>query len=120
MSWNITLGPRQAKPLEDALRAIQSEGMSYSELSGIIGQPETEHTFGYQNVFGGMRADAQAALKKLQDCYPVVSMANRDIVINDAELAYKELRKNRPVVDKRIDQAEVDDRARNAEAEAAR
>jgi hypothetical protein len=119
---NVDAGPRQLKDLQKAIRDLNWEGRTYSEVSGTIGGEE--HRSSYVNVMGTVRPEVTALDEAIREVYnSEVTKANVRSIIADYEAALPEAKLSRPVDDKRITpevRAEQDARiaARHAEEQA--
>lgn len=84
----------------------------YTELTGIIGKPETEDRFSFEVLIGStsMPEVAEKCLELAGKYDWQVSKANADAIIADYKQAYDDLKHLIPVVDKRITQEEHDAR----------
>jgi hypothetical protein len=103
MSFKCELGPRQAKPATEILRAIQTEGRTFIELTGTHGKPETEHRSVYNSPFDpNFRPDVKAVLDALQQRFEPVTVKNLPNFVSAATQALAVLQQQRPVRDKRI------------------
>lgn len=100
-AFKLELGPRQAKPINDLITALSTEGRTYTELSGVRGQSESK--FSFFSPFGVLRSDAQAEIAKLRETYEPVTVKNRNEFCAAVNEAIKRLEKSRPEIDKRRD-----------------
>lgn len=121
--WTSTAGPIQTKRVNDAFRAVTRLHNEYIEINGIVEKPETHERHGYYMVFGaGNREDVTKAVADIAERFDyTVTRENCGEVVAAFNAARVELEKTPQIVDKRITQAEHDERARkNAEYEAQR
>jgi hypothetical protein len=121
---NVSAGPRQVKDLNKALSALNWEGKTFTELSGVAGG--TEHRSTMTSPFGTARPEAGALDVAIREKYGYeVTRDNVRAIIADYEAATAEAAKSRPVEDNRRS-AEEDaelkaaSAARDAEYEARR
>ena len=63
--WSCSAGPRQTKKANDALRAFRWKAMGREELSGIVGQPETEQRCTLTPMFGDPCPEYAEALEEV-------------------------------------------------------
>ncbi len=116
---NVSAGPVQWKKLAKAVAALQWEGQSHDELTGVTGQSEDRHS--YVTPFSGVRAEVAALDLAIHVKYDnQVTRDNAAQVTADYLASLTEARKSRPVDDKRRTPAEdAALRAKLAEADAA-
>lgn len=113
--WTSVAGPIQTKKVNKALEAIISQHNHITELNGVHGMPETERRSTFYVCFGGgmSRPDVVEALKKIGERFDyTVTRENYQDVVKAAEEALPALVAAIPVQDKRITQAEHQERER--------
>lgn len=100
MKWTTTAGPIQTKKVSEALREISWEGNCKTELWGTKGVDERSSTV--TEVFGTPRPESAAALAAIFGKYQgQITRENYAKIVADCVEAVAELKKTRPVVDKR-------------------
>jgi len=116
---NVSAGPRQVKDLQKAIGALQWEGKTFTEVTGVVGGEEHRSTM--TSPFGQVRAEVTALDEAIRAKYGhQITRENVRAVIADYETALPEARKSRPVEDKRRSAEEdAELRAQMAEREAA-
>lgn len=105
MKWtNLNVGPRKIKPVEKLISSVNWALKSFTELSGVIGQPETENKFTYMAPFTPVsNPEGYAILNAVGEKYNwQISLATLANLENDLKSALQQIKSTIPVVDKRI------------------
>lgn len=102
--WTVDgLGPIQAKRVQSAIRTLRREDKTHIELTGVIGDPESEHRSTYWVPMGGpSRDDVDQAEQELIRRFSPLTPANHRAAIAEIEAAAQAAALRRPVVDNRI------------------
>lgn len=117
--WTSQAGPIQTKKVNEALSAIGQEGRTFTEKWGVTGVDE--HDSNFYSPFSPPRAEANQALAALGEKFNwTVTRENHAQIITAAWEAVTELKKTRPVQDKRRtpeEEAERNAKSKKAEEE---
>lgn len=108
--WTSVAGPIQTNKVNKVLQHYSWEGNTFVELRGVHGRPETEDRSTYTLLCGSTgREDVRKAAQALGEKFDwTVTRANYRQIIDQANKDFEELKKTRPVHDKR-ETAEVHD-----------
>lgn len=102
-TWEAgTIGPVQLKRVQQAINALRGEQRTHIELTGVIGDPASEHRATYWSPMYPVRDDVVAAEVEIAARFGLLTAANHKAVIaalNDAAVA---ARARTPVNDQRI------------------
>ena len=96
------LGPIQAKRVQEAIKGLRSEGRTHVRLTGVVGDPESEHRSTYWSPMYPMRDDVDEAEQDVIRRYGHLTPANHKDVIAALKEATVAARGSAPVVDERI------------------
>ena len=112
LSWVADgLGPIQIKRVKEAISGLHREGRTFVELTGVVGQPESEHRSTLWSPMSAMRDDVDEAEQDLIRRFGHLTPANHKEVIAALNEAAVEARRRVPVNDQRITAEESAERA---------
>lgn len=98
--WGGSIGPRMAKAVNAAWSAVNWEGKTQLELSGVVGQ--NEHRAVVTPMFGPVRQEASDGLHDIGERYEwTLTPENYKRVIAELDTLKRRLEESRPVVDNR-------------------
>jgi predicted RNA methylase len=112
---NVSAGPRQVKDLQRAIGALQREGKTHDELTGVIGGKEDRTSL--WGPMGLVRAEVAALDEAIRAKYGhAVTRENVRQIIADYDAALPEARKSRRTEDNRRSAAQEAERTAAAAA----
>lgn len=98
--WAGSIGPRMAKSVNAAINAVNWEGKSRVEISGVVGGNEFRAVT--TSMFGAVRTEATEGLQDIGDRYEWnLTPENYKLVIAELDTLKRRLEETRPVVDNR-------------------
>lgn len=107
--WTSTAGPCQTKAVSKAARDLLWNGQSCVEITGTVGQPETESRCTLTNLFGGVAEDFLEAYRAIGERFGwQITRENHKAIIEAYEAETKRL--PLPEVDKRTTPEQITER----------